>query len=429
MVAAWSQDQALDVSAPYVTAVVERGDITTTLTATGRLTALVTVSVGSQLSGQVAALHADFNDTVRRGQVLAELDPRSFEARAREAEAALEVARVRVELARSANQRAELDVGGARGHLAEAEAAVERARVVADEAERGFQRAQSLQSTLSQSSIDASKTAALSSQAELRMALARRDVAEQQVLAAEAEAQAATVEIRHAKAAVEQQVAALDQARLDLERTVIVSPIDGMVISRDVNLGQTVAASLEAPTLFTIAQDLREMQVLASVDEADISRVRIGQRARFSVDAHPDLTFAAIVSDIHKAPRIEQNVVAYTVVLTAENSDMMLLPGMTASAAIITDSAEKVVKIPNAALYFQPDAALLAGAGSSDHQSPTVWLPGEGGSLVASPVRIGRSDGSFAEVLDSRLEVGQEIVVGTASPPERPSLLARLLGA
>ena len=417
-----------DAVASYVTAPVSQGSITTSLSATGRLSALVTVSVGSQLSGQVSELLADFNDTVQQGDVLARLDPRSLEARAREAAAALEVARLRVEAARSAHARAEIGVVGARGQLAEADAAFERARIMLEAAQRDYRRLQSLSTTVSQAAIETSETTSLSAAADLRAASARQRVAEQRLLAAEAEARAAAAEIRHAQALVEQQAAILDQARIDLDRSVIRSPIAGVVISRDVNLGQTVAASLEAPTLFTIAKDLSRMEVVASVDEADISRVRIGQEALFYVDAYPDRTFEAVVSDIHKAPRITQNVVAYTVILTAENPDLMLLPGMTASVRLVTASAENVLKVPMAALYFQPEKATEPTGGSDGGQTFTIWLARDHGPPAPRRVRVGRSDDTSVEIVGEGLEVGQEVVVGTTKAAESRSLLSRIWG-
>lgn len=415
-----------DAEAKYLTAPITQGSIITSLSATGRLGALVTVSVGSQLSGQVSDLRADFNDTVRQGDVLARLDPRSLEARAREAAAALEVARFGVEAARSAHERAEIGVVGAREQLAESNAALDRARIVLGAARRDYRRVQSLSATISRAAIETSETTALSAAADLQAAAAQQRVSEQRLLAAEAEARAAATEIRHAEALVEQQSAILDQARIDLDRSVIRSPIAGVVISRDVNLGQTVAASLESPTLFTIAKDLSRMEVIASVDEADISRVQIGQEARFHVDAYPDRTFEAVVSDIHKAPRITQNVVAYTVILAAENPDLILLPGMTASVRLVTASAEDVLKIPLSALYFQPEKETEPIGGSDGGQTFTIWLARDHGPPAPRRVSVGRSDDTAVEIVGEDLKVGQEVVVGTTAAPEAPSLFSRI---
>ena len=236
----------------------------------------------------------------------------------------------------------------------------------------------------------------------------------------------AVAEVRHAEAAVEQQAAIVEQALLDLERSVIVSPIDGVIISRDVNVGQTVAASFEAPTLFTIAQDLRKMQVLAAVDEADIGRIRIGQMATFTVDAYPSSTFAATVTDIYKEPRDVQNVVAYTVVLEAENPNLTLLPGMTAIVQIVIERANSVIKVPNAALLFHPTDTALAARGDDES---TIWLLSSDGTADPQRVKIGRMDTTGAEVLESGLKIGTVVILGIASAPAEPSLLARLLGA
>jgi HlyD family secretion protein len=252
---------------------------------------------------------------------------------------------------------------------------------------------------------------------------------EQAVLAARADLRSAEAALRNAQAAVAQQRAALDQARLDLERTHVRAPIDGVIIGRDVDVGQTVAASLESPTLFSIAEDLRRMHVFVSIDEADISRVRVEQHAVFAVDAFPGRRFAARIIEIRKAPRIVQGVVAYTVVFSANNPDQLLMPGMTAVVEVITERVSDAVTVPNAALRFQPSPAdagtAAADTGSLEGSAATVWLLEKGGPVPVI-VQIGMTDGAATEVLGASLQPGQNVVVGRAGPPERPSFLSRL---
>jgi HlyD family secretion protein len=262
----------------YLTAPVERGDVSTTLSATGTLKALVTVRVGSQLSGQISDLLVDFNDEVREGQPLAKLDSRTFESEVREAEAALEVARAQVLTQRATLQTAAADLAAKRGGLKVAQARVESARAQLVETERDLRRKQVLAGTqaLAPASVDEATTTNQSAAAGLHAADAEVEVAKEAIVAGEAGQMMADANLLYAEATESQKAAELDQARIDLARTVISAPIDGVVIGRDVDRGQTVAASLEAPTLFTIAQDLSQMEVHANVDEADIGRVRLG---------------------------------------------------------------------------------------------------------------------------------------------------------
>jgi HlyD family secretion protein len=413
----------------FMTAAVVRGDVSTTLSATGSLRALVTVQVGSQLSGQIADLLVDFNDEVRQGQPLARLDPRTFESEVREAEAALEVAHTQVLTQRAGRHTAAADLAAKRGGLKIAEARVESGRAQLAEATRDLRRKQVLAGTetLAPAHLDQAMTANQSAAADLRGAEAQVEVAREAVVAAEAGQVMADANLLYAEAAVRQKAAELDQARIDLARTVISAPIDGVVIGRDVDRGQTVAASLEAPTLFTLAQDLREMEVHANVDEADIGRISLGQQATFTVDAYPHRTFSGTVTEIRKAPELIQNVVTYTVVLSTQNPDRALLPGMTALVNIVVDEAKDVLKVPNAALRFQPPGSriteMAAAAEITAGERGVVWLPGEGEAPIPVQVALGRSNESATEVIDDSLRIGQEVIVGIASSPARRTWL------
>jgi HlyD family secretion protein len=422
--------------AGYITAPVERGDLRTTLSATGTLSALVTVKVGSQLSGQIAELLVDYNAEVHAGEPLARLDPRTFEAKVREAEAALEVARAKVLAERAALDIASAELAMQQNRQEVAAARCESVRARLAESERDLARSKILAkgATLAQAHVDEASTAYLSAAAELRATQAEAKALTEGVAAGRARRAMVEAGLQLAQAAEQQGAAALEQARIDLTRTVIRAPVDGVVIGRDVEPGQTVAASLEAPTLFTIAKDLRQMEVLANIDEADIGRIQAGQRAAFMVDAHPGRVFGAAVTQIRKAPQLVQNVVTYTVVLSTRNADLALLPGMTAVARVTVDEARGVLKVPNAALRFRPPEqaaaqGAVAGEAGDAGQGAVVWVPGEDGVPAARRVALGRGDGSATELLEGALAPGQEVIVGTVPAPERRSFLGLRWGA
>ncbi|GAB4477388.1 MAG: hypothetical protein OHK0044_23800 [Burkholderiaceae bacterium] len=284
----------------YRFAKVERGPLTATVSATGTLNPVVSVSVGTQVSGQIKELFVDFNSLVKRGQLIARIDPETFEYRVRQAQAD-------VEAARSALGRAQVNLLNAQRDLARTKELVARNFV---------------------------------SPAELDTRQAAYDLA--------------LADVRNAQAILAQREASLASAKVDLARTEIRAPVDGVVIKRSVDVGQTVAASLQAPELFVIAKDLRDMQVETSIDEADVGRIRVGQRATFTVDAFPGRTFAGEVKQVRKAAQTVQNVVTYTVLVSAANESGELMPGMTANVRIVTDTREAVLKVPNAALRFRP---------------------------------------------------------------------------
>jgi HlyD family secretion protein len=312
---------------------VERGNITAVVSASGSLSAVTTVVVGSQISGQIKELFVDFNSQVRKGQLLARIDPETYELKVRQAEADLEAARTQL-----LNQQAN-------GLTLRSQAT--RTRIQANDAKSDLDRKESL--------FDKG----FISGAERDKAKFTFDAAAEAVTTAEAQIRAGDALVANAAAIVKQREAALAGARVDLARTAIVAPVDGIVISRQVDAGQTVAASLNTPTLFSIAQDLREMQVEVAIDESDISRIRSGQRVTFTVDAYPTRTFEGKVRQIRKAAQTLQNVVTYTVVVATENPNLLLVPGMTANVRIVADSREGPQNA-NAALRFRPPGAVAA---------------------------------------------------------------------
>jgi HlyD family secretion protein len=367
-------------SAPtYETAKVDKGRIAPKVTATGTVSATVTVQVGSQVSGRVAALYADFNSAVDAGATIAKIDPQLFEA-------ALEQAR--------ANHMA------AQGNLA-------RAQVQATDADRQYQRTKSLAERK------------LVAQADLDTALAT--------------AEAAKAQVDVARGNLAQAKAALHQAEVNLTYTTIVSPISGTVISRNVDVGQTVAASLSAPTLFVIAEDLRKMQVDTAVAEADVGKLQPGMDAMFVVDAFPGEGFRGKVRQIRNAPQTVQNVVTYDAVIDVDNPEAKLRPGMTANVTFVWAEREDVLRVPNAALRFRPSAEVLkklqkaSGEGAEPQgeagkrrgprgpaDEKTVWLL-KNEQLEPRKVKIGVTDGTVSEVI-SGLDEGDVVVTESNEP-------------
>lgn len=332
-------------------AVIERGSITAAVAATGTLNPVVSVQVGSQVSGQILALYVDYNSPVKMGQLIAHIDPNSFTLRVNQAVADLEATRATV-LTQLAN------IGALR-------AEVSRARVNLADAERDFQRNKTLyeKNFVSAAALDKARAVFEGAQEQLKIAQAQLTVGESQM--------------RNAEAVVKQRESQLAQAQVDLERTQIRAPVDGIVVKKSVEPGQTVAASLQAPELFVIAQDLREMQVETSIDEAEVGRISVGQAASFTVDSYPGRTFRGTVSQMRKAALVVQNVVTYIAVVSASNSDLSLFPGMTANVRIIVDTRENVLKIPNAALRFRP--AGTSDAAGSTQESVGAAPPNEPG--------------------------------------------------
>jgi len=343
----------------FRTAKVERGSLTSTVSATGTLNAVVTVQVGSQISGQVKELLADFNSKVKKGQLIARIDPEILEAKVNQARADVESARA-VVLNQQANvEKAKAEGENARAAVATAKANTAKARVTLVDARRDLDRKNDLlrKELIAKADNDAAETAFQSAAAQVDANQAQERSADSGVRSAQASARVAEAQLAAAQAGVKQKQAALVQAQVDLDHTQIKAPVDGVVVSRNVDVGQTVAASLQAPVLFVIAQDLSKMQVDTSIDEAEVGRMQIAQRATFTVDSFPTRTFRAAVREIRKAPVIVQNVVTYNVVMDVENPDSRLLPGMTANVRVVIESKPSVLKVANAALRFRPPGA------------------------------------------------------------------------
>ena len=411
----------------FTTGTVDRGDVVEVVGATGTLEAVTTVQVGSQVSGTIESLYADFNSTVKKGQVIARLDPSILQAR----------------------------LGQADANVLAARANVDRSRASVEDMRQKFERAKEL--------------------------AAQRLIAETELETAKANYDGAVAQLKASQAAESQAVANLNQAKVDLSHTVIDTPIDGVVISRNVDVGQTVAASFQAPVLFVIANDLARMRVNAAVDEADVGRVREGQEVVFHVDAFPEREFEGIVEQVRLNPTTVSNVVSYNTIVAVDNRDLLLRPGMTATVSIVVRKAENALRLPAAALRFRPEgyqrptggggpaasgtpsspgapagqgggmgmpraggpragrpdggrpggtgglpgAAMAAepgprgpGGGRGPGRPTTVFVPDEKGQPRAVDIRIGISDGQFVEVREG-LEEGAPVITGTEIPGAR----------
>jgi HlyD family secretion protein len=367
---------------------VERGPLTAAVSATGSLNAVITVQVGSQVSGQIKELFVDFNSAVKRNQLIARIDPETFQAKVNQAKAEVESARATVLNQEAQVERARADVETARAALAEAKAQTARARVSVVDTKRdlGRKRELSRRELIALSDLDSAQAAYDSAEAALEAAKAKEQSLLAAVGSAEAQRRVTEAQLAATRAQVAQKQAALRQAEVDLEHTSIRAPVDGVVVSRQVDVGQTVAASLQAPVLFTIAQDLTKMQVETSVDEADIGRVRLDGGASFTVDAFPGETFPGRIVQIRKAPQVVQNVVTYTVVVAVDNADGRLIPGMTANVKLIVAEKPSVLRVPNAALRFRP-AGADGGESRSAGSAGRAAGPGGGGQQSLAEIR------------------------------------------
>ena len=366
---------------------VEQGPLTAAVAAAGTLNPVSTVQVGSQISGQIREILVDFNSPVKAGQLVARIDPDTYQYKVRQAEADLEAMRSAVNVQRAQVYQAQIN-------LAEARRDHERKVMLV---EKNF------------------------------ISAADRDKARTTLDAARAQLQLTEAQVQNSESVVRQREAQLAQARVDLARTEIRSPVDGVVVKRSVEPGQTVAASLQAPELFIIARDLSDMQVETSIDEADVGRVAVGQRVNFTVDAFPQRRFEGEVRQVRKAATVVSNVVTYTVIVTAANGDLTLLPGMTANVRIVTARKDHVLKVANAALRFKPesdkDAAKVSpggtppgGPGRRGKPPGQVWVLDEAGKPKALPVETGITDGTATELVAGDVREGMEVVVGATAP-------------
>jgi len=401
----------------YVTALVDRGDIESTVTTTGNLNAVITVQVGSQVSGNITALYADFNTKVKKGQLVALIDPAPFQAAVDQAKATLKSGNAAVSTAQASLAKSQSDLATAIANVASQKAALVKAQSAVDLAKVEVDRRAVLirQDATSQEDYDTAK-------ANYDQAVASLDAAKAALKAAEASADSAKKAVEVAQAQLQQAVAtaqedeaALAQAQLNLDHTRITAPVDGTIESRNMDVGQTVAASFQAPVIFLIAQDLTKMQVDTNVGEADVSAIRLDQQANFTVDAYPGQIFSGKVWQIRQAPINVQNVITYDVVIAVSNPDLKLFPGMTANATIFTGHARNALRIPKSALRFHLRTAVGASIPSQrsapGQQSQTIYVLDAHQQPIPTRVSLGMSDSNYVQVLGG-LHEGQKVVVG-----------------
>jgi HlyD family secretion protein len=407
----------------YEKKAVDKGNIEALVITTGALNPVTTVDIGSQVSGKIDKLYVDFNSQVKEGQVIAELDQSQFSTRVKQNEA----------------------------NYQSAEASLEKARITLDNTKKKYDRAMNL--------------------------FEKELISFEEKEAIETQYYSARADIQSSEAKLEQAESQLDSSKVDLTYTIIKSPINGVVINRRVNIGQTVAASFQAPVLFQIANDLSKMQVECSVDEADIGKVKEGQKVRFTVDAFPNENFTGKVSQVRYSPEIVQNVVTYTTIVEVSNPEMKLRPGMTATVSVVTGEAKNVLRVPNSALRFNPSLspeemqALMASMreemrerrggssrpegsrpggdahrqaaqrsssgqqasgmrgfsmqGSRMRQFARVWIEDESGKLKMAFLRTGVTDNSYTEIVSGNLKEGQLVITGETSKQEDRSSSSR----
>lgn len=414
--------------AHYRTAKIERGDIEATISATGNPNAVVTVQVGSQVSGNISQLMADFNTRVKKGQVVARIDPAIFEAKVNMAKGNAESVRATVLNASAAIVRAQADVAASKANLRAAEENVAKAKAGLQDSSAKLKRRVDLanQAIISKEERDTAQTTNDLNMASVRTAEAQVEAARAAVAAAQAQQEVAKTLKAQAQAQVKQYSAALQQAQIDLDHTFIRAPVEGTVVSRKVDIGQTVAAGFQAPLLFEIAQDLKKMHVDTNVDEADVGRIEVGFPAVFTVDAYPGQEFHGEVVEIRKAPINVQNVITYDVLIDVSNEELKLFPGMTANVKILVDKRQNVLKIPNSALRFRPPEAKELKAAKADRKpkaargkkgakektTQTVWKLGEDGKPKPVKITLGITDGTYSEVVNGDLTEGEAVIIG-----------------
>jgi HlyD family secretion protein len=421
----------------YRTVTVEHGDINVAISATGNPNAVVTVQVGSQVSGTILALFADFNTKVTRGELIARIDPAPFQAKVDQAQANLEAARASVANAQAVVQQAAASIQAANSSLAAAQANVAKAEALIEDAKVKVDRRVIMvgQGATAKEDLETAQTTYKSAVADHSALVAQQHAVEDNVIVAKAQLNVANSLLTANQAQVKQFTAALQSAQLDLNHTSITAPVDGVVVSRNVDVGQTVAASLAAPTLFLIAQDLTKMQVDTNVSEADVGRVRMNQPATFTVDAYPGQIFNGNVTSIRKAPINVANVITYDAVIGVSNLDLKLFPGMTANVKILVNQRLDVLKVPNAALRFHPASeipAANAGKGIRKGAAPqkAVWVLDANDKPQRVVVATGESDGTYTEITKGGLKDGDRVIVAAlakvapaagGSPGSQPS--------
>jgi HlyD family secretion protein len=374
-------------------------------------------------------LNADFNSKVTKGQLIARIDPAPFQAKVDQAKANVDAAKAAVVNGQANVQKALAAIQAANAAVTNAKAGVVKAQAAATDAKVKAGRRVTLaqQGIISKEDLDTAQETANAAAADVGAAQAQEAAAEDNVKVAQAEADAAKTQLLQTQAQVKQAEAAMQLTQIDLNNTYIKAPVDGVVVARNVDVGQTVAASLSAPTLFLIAQDLTKMQVDTNVSEADVGRVKVGQAATFTVDAYPGRVFRGTVTAVREAPINVQNVITYDVVIGVSNADLKLFPGMTANVKIMVDQRPNVLKVPNGALRYRPATAAApattpatGGGGGGKGRKGGVTPPRSVWVLVNNQpqevkVTTGETDGAYTEITGGNLKEGDQVILAALS--------------
>ncbi len=410
----WAWQSYAQAKVTFETVALDRGAVQASITATGTLNAVVNVQVGSQVSGNIKALYADFNTKVQQGQLVALIDPQMFQAQVDQAKGAADSVASAVVTAQAQVEKAKADLAGAIANRDNLKSVLAKDKANALNAQIQWQRSETLfkDGVVSQQDRDIAKAAYDASQAQLTADQSQIDAADHNIQAVQAQVNVASTQLNGARSQSSQSQAALRQAQINLDHTRILAPVSGTVIARHFDVGQTVAASFQAPDIFDIAQDLTQMQVDTNVDESDVGSIRTGQPASFTVDAYPGTVFRGKVTDVRKAPIVAQNVVTYDVVIAVSNPDIKLFPGMTANVTIVTARVDDSLRVANSALRFRPSPDLLKKSGIASAPPGTQLYLLNSGKLKAVPVKFGLSDGKFTAVTpNAGLKPGDLVVV------------------
>jgi HlyD family secretion protein len=398
----------------YETVPLGRGIVQSSVTATGTVNAVVDVQVGSQVSGNIKALYADFNTKVTKGQLVALIDPAVFQTQVDQARASRNAALSAVAMAVAQVQKANSDLSGTVAAARSADSVTAKDRAIAVNAQAQYGRLDSLfnDGITSKQDHDLAKATLDAANAQVSADQALIDQSKQAIQSAQDQVAVTQAQLGSAKGQESQASSLLAQANLNLAHTRITAPVDGTVIARRMDVGQTVAASFAAPTVFEIAQDLTKMQLDTNVDESDVGNINVGQNATFTVDAYPATTFQGQVTAVRKAPIITTNVVTYDVVIAVSNPDLKLFPGMTANARILTTRLTDTYRVPNAVLRIHPSAAVLKqfGLSAAPMGKQQIYVR-RNGKLKAIPVDFGISDGQYTAVTSSNLQAGDYVVL------------------
>lgn len=406
----------------FTTAEVTKGDIVNSISSSGSLAALNTVEVGTEVSGKITKIYVDFNDEVKENQLIAEIDDSTVRTQVLQARANLESAKAGQLGIYAQLKNLQASMITAKADITSSEANLTKAEISLVDAERNYKRIKELfdRKLVAKSELDTAETSRDTAKASLEVAKANLESSKAKIQAINAQIEGQNADLESQKARIAQNEAQLSQAEIDLSRTKIYSPISGVVITRDVDVGQTVQSSYQAPKLFTIAQDLREMQIDTAVDETDIGVVQKGQKVSFTVDAYKNKTFEGVVHQVRLSPSENSSVVTYSVMVNVSNPEMLLKPGMTANAEILINEKKNVLRLPAKAMYVKTNEAMKAEMKTAQKSmtatdSVLIWVKEDKKPKpVLKTVKMGFQNSDYVEILGDSLKEGDKVVIGVS---------------